>query len=93
MRAIWNEAVLAESDNTVVVENNPYFPADSVNMAYFRPYESHSNCPWEGVASYYIVEVDGKKNKDAAWYYPNPNEAALHIKGRVAFWKDVESTV
>lgn len=92
MKAIWNQAVLAESDDTVVVENNHYFPAESINKDYLRPSDTRSTCPWKGVASYYSAEVDGKKNKDAAWYYPEPSEAARKIKGMIAFWKGVEVT-
>jgi uncharacterized protein (DUF427 family) len=88
-RAIWNGVVLAESNETIVVEGNHYFPPESVNMAYFRPSDTHTTCPWKGLASYYTIEVDGKTNPDAAWYYPTPKEAAKHITGRVAFWKGV----
>ncbi|HEA22626.1 hypothetical protein LCGC14_2237010 [marine sediment metagenome] len=89
MKAIWNNTVIAESDATVVVENNHYFPADSIKKDYFTASDKHSTCPWKGEASYYSLEVDGQKNKDAAWYYPNPKEAAKEIKDRVAFWKGV----
>lgn len=92
MKAIWNGAVLAESDNTVVVEGNHYFPADSINKAYFKGSELHTVCPWKGTASYYTIDVDGKENKDAAWYYPDTKEAADKIKGMIAFWKRVEVT-
>lgn len=92
MKAIWNNQVLAESDDTKVVEGNHYFPADSINEEYFKSSDTHSVCPWKGTASYYTVEVDGEKNKDAAWYYPDAKEGAKHIEGRVAFWKDVEVT-
>jgi uncharacterized protein (DUF427 family) len=91
-KAIWNGAVLAESENTIVVEGNHYFPPESVNMAYFLASPSHTICPWKGTASYYTVVVDGKKNKDAAWYYPEPSQAAEQIKGYVAFWRGVEVT-
>ena len=90
MKAIWNDAVLAESDETIVVEGNHYFPPDSVNREYFRESDKHSTCPWKGLASYYDVVVDGKVNKDAAWYYPAPKEAAKQITGYVAFWKGVQ---
>ncbi|HJQ69193.1 MAG TPA: DUF427 domain-containing protein [Blastocatellia bacterium] len=90
MRATWQEAVLAESDETVVVEGNHYFPADSINTAYFQKSDTHTTCPWKGVASYYDVVVDGQVNKDAAWYYPAPKEAAANIKDHVAFWKGVK---
>jgi uncharacterized protein (DUF427 family) len=92
MKAIWNKAVLAEIDDTVVVEGNHYFPERSISKKYFIPSDTHSSCPWKGVASYYSVEVDGKRNTDAAWYYPEPKLAAHQIKGRLAFWKGVEIT-
>jgi uncharacterized protein (DUF427 family) len=90
MKAIWNDIVLAESDATIVVEGNHYFPPDSVNREYLRESDKHSTCPWKGLASYYDVDVDGKVNKDAAWYYPAPKEAAKQITGYVAFWKGVQ---
>ena len=90
MKAIWKDAVLAESDDTVVVEGNHYFPADSINRAYFQPSDTHTTCPWKGEASYYDVVVDGQVNSDAAWYYPQPKEAAANIKNHVAFWKGVK---
>jgi uncharacterized protein (DUF427 family) len=90
MKAIWNNTVIAESANTVVVEGNHYFPADSVNAAYLRPSSTHTTCPWKGVASYHTLEVDGKQNPDAAWYYPSPKDAAKQIAGRIAFWKGVQ---
>jgi uncharacterized protein (DUF427 family) len=90
MQAIWNGEIIAESADTVVVEGNHYFPVDSVNMAFMKPSGTHTNCPWKGEASYYSIEVDGKLNIDAAWYYPEPKEAASNIRGRVAFWKGVE---
>ena len=89
-KAIWQGAVLAESDDCVVVEGNPYFPAASMNSQYFRPSDTTTVCPWKGVAHYYHIEVNGRLNRDAAWYYPEPEEAAGHIKDRVAFWKGVE---
>jgi uncharacterized protein (DUF427 family) len=89
-RAVWNGAVLAESDRTVVVENNHYFPADSIRKEFFRPSQTHTVCVWKGTASYYNVEVNGQVNRDAAWYYPSPSPAAAHIKGHVAFWKGVQ---
>jgi uncharacterized protein (DUF427 family) len=89
-RALWNGAVLAESDRCEVVEGNQYFPPDSVNRQHFRPSEKHTVCPWKGTASYYHVVVNEKVNKDAAWYYPEPSEAARHIKDYVAFWRGVE---
>jgi uncharacterized protein (DUF427 family) len=90
MKATWHDAVLAESDDTVVVEGNHYFPADSINRVYFQPSDTHSTCPWKGEASYYDVVVDGQTNSDAAWYYPEPKQAAANIKDRVAFWKGVK---
>jgi len=90
MKAIWRGATLAESDETVVVEGNHYFPADSINREHFSASETHTVCPWKGTASYYDVTVNGEVNKDAAWYYPEPKEAAQNITGRVAFWKGVE---
>ena len=90
MKAIWNNTVIAESDATVIVENNHYFPAQSIKKEYFKPSDTHTTCPWKGEASYYHLEVDGKENKDAAWYYPEPSDRAKEIKGSVAFWKGVE---
>lgn len=92
MKAVWNGAVLAESDDTEVVEGNHYFPAESLNTEYFQPSETHSVCPWKGTASYYDVVVDGDVNGDAAWYYPEAKPDAKNIEGRVAFWKGVEVT-
>jgi uncharacterized protein (DUF427 family) len=89
-KAIWNNAVLAESDKTEVVEGNYYFPADSLRREHFQASATHTVCSWKGVASYYDVVVDGKTNKDAAWYYPEPKEAARNITGYVAFWKGVQ---
>lgn len=90
MKAIWNNAIVAESDDTIVVENNHYFPAESIKKEYFKASTTHSTCPWKGVASYYTLEVNGKENKDAAWFYPEISELAKQIKGFVAFWKGVE---
>lgn len=92
MKAIWNGAVLAESNDTVVVEGNHYFPADSINRDYFSNSDTHTVCPWKGTASYYNIVVNGEVNKDAAWYYPAPKDAAKEIEGRVAFWKGVQVT-
>jgi uncharacterized protein (DUF427 family) len=92
MKAVWKGAVLAESDRTEVVENNHYFPPDTIKSEYFKPSESHSICPWKGTASYYTVEVNGDRNPDAAWYYPQTKDAAKNIEGYVAFWKGVEVT-
>ena len=90
--AKWNGATIAQSDDTVVVEGNHYFPADSVHREYLQDSDTHTICPWKGTASYYTLVVDGKENKDAAWYYPEPKDAAGHIRDRVAFWKGVEIT-
>jgi uncharacterized protein (DUF427 family) len=90
MKAIWNNAILAESDETIVVEGNHYFPETSLNKEYFRPSETHTVCGWKGTASYYDIVVNGATNKDAAWFYPETKEAAKEIKNRVAFWKGVE---
>ena len=90
VEARWNGAVIARSDDTVVVEGNHYFPAASVNAEFLRPSDTHTTCPWKGVASYYSLEVDGRTNKDAAWYYPETKPKADHIRGRIAFWKGVE---
>ncbi len=92
MKAIWNGKVLAQSNDTVVVENNHYFPVKSVNQEYFKQSDTHTVCPWKGTASYYSIEVDHKVNTDAAWYYPNPFNKAIEIKNHVAFWKGVEIT-
>lgn len=89
IKAIWKGKVLAESDRTEVVEGNHYFPAEALHKEFFKPSETHSTCPWKGLASYYSIEVDGEKNPDAAWYYPEPKPAARNIAGRVAFWKGV----
>jgi uncharacterized protein (DUF427 family) len=90
MKAIWKNTVLAESKDTVVVEGNHYFPPDSLNQQYFKTSETHSTCPWKGQTSYYHIEVAGDVNKDAAWTYPDPKDAAKNIKDHVAFWKGVE---
>ena len=90
VRAIWNGAVLAESDKTVVVEGNRYFPPDSVNSEYLRETSKHTACPWKGQAGYYDVQVDGQRNRDAAWYYPNPKPAAAEVKDYIAFWRGVK---
>jgi uncharacterized protein (DUF427 family) len=89
MKATWNGTVLAESDRTVVVEGNHYFPPESIRKEHFRPSDTHTICPWKGTASYYTVEVDRKQNPDAAWFYPEPKDAARQIAGYVAFWKGV----
>jgi uncharacterized protein (DUF427 family) len=89
MKAIWNNRVIAESDNTVVVEGNHYFPRSSVKSEYLQGSATHSTCPWKGEASYFSLSVDGQDNRDAAWYYPAPKDAAKQIKDHVAFWKGV----
>jgi uncharacterized protein (DUF427 family) len=90
MKATWNGAMIAESDDIVTVEGNAYFPLDAVKQDVLRPSDHHSTCPWKGVASYYTLEVGGKQNVNAAWYYPTPKDAAKEITGRVAFWKGVQ---
>lgn len=90
VRAIWNEEVLAESDQTIVVEGNHYFPSDSIKKEYFTNSENHTMCSWKGLASYYDIQVDGKTNKNAAWYHPSPQPATNKIAGYVAFWHGVE---
>jgi uncharacterized protein (DUF427 family) len=92
VKAHWNGALLAESDATIVVEGNHYFPPSSIDGAYFRKSSTHSICGWKGEASYYTLDVAGKQNPDAAWYYPEPKDAAKNIAGYVAFWKGVEVT-
>lgn len=89
MKATWNGQTIAESIDTIVIENNHYFPASSIKKDFFKSSTKHTSCPWKGEASYYSLEVDGKENTDAAWYYPNPKDAAKEIKGYVAFWKGV----
>lgn len=89
-KATWNGAVLAESDDIVMVEGNAYFPDSAKNPDFFRPSETHTTCGWKGVASYYDVVVDGSVNKDACWYYPTPKDAAKEITGRIAFWRGVK---
>ena len=92
MKAIWNGAVIAESNDTVVVEGNHYFPADAVDWAYVQDSDHSSVCPWKGTASYYHIEVNGETNRDAAWCYPQAKDAAKNIEGRVAFWRGVQVT-
>ena len=88
-KAIWNGAVIAQSDTFETVEGNVYFPPDAANRAVLKPSDTHTTCSWKGVASYYDVVVDGKVNKDAAWYYPDPKSAAAQIKDHIAFWRGV----
>jgi uncharacterized protein (DUF427 family) len=92
MKASWNNKLIAESNETIEVENNHYFPKDSVKSEYLRSSDNHTICPWKGIASYYTVEVDGKQNLDAGWYYPEPKPAAANIKDHIAFWKGVKVT-
>ena len=92
MKAIWNGAVVAESDDIVTVEGNAYFPAVALDRQFVRETAHRTTCPWKGVASYYTLAVDGKENANAAWFYPEPKDAAAEIRGRVAFWKGVEIT-
>jgi uncharacterized protein (DUF427 family) len=92
-KAIWNGTVLAESDHCEVVEGNQYFPPDSIKRDYFKVSETHTVCSWKGTASYYDVVVNGQTNKDAAWYYPAPKDAARQIKDYVAFWRGVKVEV
>jgi uncharacterized protein (DUF427 family) len=90
MKAIWNNQIIAESDQTLVIEGNHYFPPTAIKSDYFKPSQTHTSCPWKGQASYYTLEVDGESNKDAAWYYPEAKSAAREIQGYVAFWKGVK---
>jgi uncharacterized protein (DUF427 family) len=90
MKAIWNDKTIAESNDTIVIEGNHYFPPGSVKADLLAPSDTHTTCPWKGVASYHNVVVDGQTNKDAAWYYPEPKPAAKEIAGYVAFWKGVK---
>jgi uncharacterized protein (DUF427 family) len=90
--ATWNGTVIARSDDTVMVEGNHYFPREAVEASYLRPSDTHSTCPWKGEASYFTLEVEGETNPDAAWYYPQPKDAAAGIKDHVAFWRGVEVT-
>lgn len=92
-RAIWNGEVIAESPETVTVEGNHYFPANSVRTEFLRESATHTVCSWKGTASYYSLEVKGQTNPDAAWFYPEPNPAAKEIRGRIAFWKGVKVEV
>jgi uncharacterized protein (DUF427 family) len=89
MKAVFNNVTIAESDNTIVVEGNHYFPPESIKKEYFTETNNRSSCPWKGIASYYTISVNGKTNEDAAWFYRNPSEQAARIKDHVAFWKGV----
>ena len=88
-KAVWRDMTLAESDETIIVEGNHYFPPDTLNAAYFQESDSHTVCPWKGMASYYSVVVNGEVNRNAAWYYPKPSHAAEKIRNYVAFWRGV----
>jgi uncharacterized protein (DUF427 family) len=90
MKAIWKNKVIAESDKIETVEGNAYFPASAVKKEFFKPSDTHTVCGWKGTASYYDVVVDGEVNKDAAWFYPEPKDAAKNIKDHVAFWRGVK---
>ncbi len=90
VQAIWNGVVLAQSESTEMVEGNHYFPPQSINQEYFQASDTHTTCPWKGVASYYTIVVNGQENKDAAWYYPKTKEKAKNIEGYVAFWRGVQ---
>ncbi|HEA29949.1 MAG TPA: DUF427 domain-containing protein [Leeuwenhoekiella sp.] len=92
MKALFNGKTIAESDHTIVVEGNHYFPPQSVDQHYLQQSSSHTTCPWKGVASYYTIEADGKKSADAAWYYPSASDKAKNIENYIAFWKDVTIT-
>lgn len=89
-RAIWNSVVIAESDRYELVEGNVYFPPETIKSEYFQPSDHHTTCGWKGIASYYTLAVEGQTNPNAAWYYPEPKEAAKSIKGYIAFWKGVQ---
>ncbi|HTU09873.1 MAG TPA: DUF427 domain-containing protein [Allosphingosinicella sp.] len=90
VKAVWNGATIAESDDTIVVEGNHYFPREAVDPALLRESDTHTLCPWKGTASYYSLVVDGVENRDAAWYYPETKAAADDIRDRIAFWKGVQ---
>ncbi len=90
MKAFWKNQILAQSDDTIEIEGNQYFPSESINRKFLQPSDTHTNCPWKGTASYYHVVVGDERNEDAAWYYPTPKDAAAEIKDYVAFWRGVE---
>ncbi|MFA0961918.1 DUF427 domain-containing protein [Roseivirga sp. BDSF3-8] len=92
-KAIWKDKVLAESDRTIEIEGNQYFPPDSINREYFRQSDKTTTCPWKGKANYYTLSIDGEQNENAAWYYADPKEEAKDIKDYVAFWNGVEVIV
>ena len=89
VKAVWNRKILAESDRTIVIEGNHYFPPETIRTEFFQESSTHTICPWKGTASYYDIRVEGLTNKDAAWYYPQPKEAAKEIEGYIAFWRGV----
>lgn len=89
-RASWNGKIIAETEHFEMVDGNVYFPSESIKKEFLKPSDTHTTCPWKGVASYHHLEVDGKRNEDAAWFYPAPKEAAKQIKGHIAFWKGVK---
>lgn len=90
IKAMWNGQIIAESEHTEIVDRNHYFPMDSINKEFFKKTSHNTTCPWKGEAAYYNVVVKGKINENAAWYYPNPSEAAKNIKNYVAFWRGIE---
>ena len=90
MKAVWQDTVIAESDKTIEVEGNHYFPPESIKKEYLNESDTHTQCSWKGTASYYTVNINGRDNRDSAWYYPEPSEAAKEIKGYVAFWRGVD---
>ena len=90
MKATWENTIIAESDRTIVIEGNHYFPPSSIKTEYFSPSDTHTTCPWKGIASYYTLQIGAQSNVDAAWYYPEPKAAAQSIKDHVAFWRGVE---
>ena len=90
MKAYWNDKVIAESNDTIVIEGNHYFPPEAISKEFFSASDTHTTCPWKGLASYYTIDVDGKTNVDGAWFYPDPKPAAEAIRNYVAFWRGVE---
>ena len=89
-KALWNEKTIAQAEQVETVEGNAYFPPGAIRREHFAPSDTHTTCPWKGIASYYDIVVDGKVNKDAAWYYPDPKPEAANIKGHIAFWRGVK---
>lgn len=89
-KAIWNNTIIAESDNTIEIEGNQYFPPESINKEYYIPTNKHTTCPWKGEASYYTIRIGDSENENGAWYYPEPKDAASEIKNYVAFWNGVK---